>query len=133
VETKQTRLDLNMKEAKFRIWNITEGKHNGLWCEETRSVGEYFCKDGVFVIPESISRNHIVQFYTGLKDSSGEEIYEGDTLIYTSNNGKDYEAKVVFSPTVAAFVLDVSGRHLIDGKYGDFQHLYEGHSYKIKK
>jgi hypothetical protein len=129
------------REIKFRFWDTVSQKmlYNELaplYYHVPRSVyGEEIEGEAhLYSLSQLLSNpEFIAQQFTGLKDSDGEDIYEGDTLIWYSVNGKAYEAKVVFSPTVAAFVLDVSGRHLIDGKYGDFQHLYEGHSYKIKK
>jgi uncharacterized phage protein (TIGR01671 family) len=128
-----------MRQLKFRVWDKEDKKYippshiaiNGNGILLITYSGMYLNFENEHYT--HLSQKYVVQQFTGLKDSNDEDIYEGDTLIWYSQNGKDYEAKVVFSPTVAAFVLDVSGRHLIDSKYGDFQHLYEGHSYKIKK
>jgi hypothetical protein len=121
------------REIKFRVYDKLEERF--IKCDEGYQGHYVLSLKGEFHNLQNGSggNEYIVQQFTGLKDSDGEDIYEGDTLIWYSENFRIYEAKVVFSPTVAAFVLDVSGRHLIDGKYGDFQHLYEGHSYKIKK
>ena len=119
------------REIKFRAWNHTQGSWNGMWCKDIQSCGELICLNGIYVIPESISRNHTVQQFIGLLDKNGKEIYEGDIVTYTSINGKDYKAEIVFSPALAAFVLDTSRRHLLDDKYGDYYELHKDHSYEV--
>jgi uncharacterized phage protein (TIGR01671 family) len=68
------------REIKFRIWNTIEGKWNGIHDQEPKMVGELCCHKGIYLIPESASRNLIVQQFTGLLDKKGKEIYEGDVL-----------------------------------------------------
>ena len=121
------------REIKFRVYDTLEERF--IKCDEGYQGHYVLSLKGEFHNLQNGSggKEYIVQQFTGLKDSDGEDIYEGDTLIWYSENSKDYEAKVVFSPTCAAFVLDTSGRHLIDNKYGDYRHLHERHSYKIKK
>jgi hypothetical protein len=69
-----------MKELKFRIWNSVENKWNGLHHNSPRMIGELCCLNGVYLIPESVSRKLVLQQFTGLKDKNGKEICEGDII-----------------------------------------------------
>jgi uncharacterized phage protein (TIGR01671 family) len=69
-----------MRELKFRVWNSVENKWNGLHHNSRRMIGELCCLNGVYLIPESVSRNLVLQQYTGLKDKNGKEICEGDII-----------------------------------------------------
>jgi uncharacterized phage protein (TIGR01671 family) len=115
-----------MRQLKFRIWNgfqfVTKSEvyikacNGSLWDYDDGNLWSATAK---------------IQQFTGLLDKNGTDIYEGDIVTYTSNNGKDYKAEIVFSPTSAAFVLDTSGRHLLDDKYGDYYELHKDHSYEV--
>lgn len=117
---------------KFRVFDKRENHHY--------SEAEYLidCDGELFF--HDVERNELIspagvyfvlQFSTGLTDISGKEIFEGDSVFWAETNGETREAAVVFSPKLAQFVLDTSGRHLIDDKYGDYYPMHYLEQYKI--
>jgi uncharacterized phage protein (TIGR01671 family) len=120
------------RKIKFRVWD----NQNNDWLINQRIEDypvELLYSDHKFYIAHSLSNldNYVIQQFTGLLDKNGIDIYEGDVVTYTSNNGIDYKAPIVFSPTSSAFVLDTSGRHLFDDKYGDYLDLHKDREYEI--
>jgi hypothetical protein len=70
---------MNNREIKFRVWD----KEDLCWIDSSHLRINY---DGVLYLPYGIAperntKRFIIQQYTGLKDSQGVEIYEGDIIL----------------------------------------------------
>lgn len=77
-----------MREIKFRLWDDEE---------KIMIDGDSLAFEKYLPIKDLLSRDNIMQ-YTGLHDSSGKEIYEGDVL----RDGNDLYNYVVYYDTKKA-------------------------------
>lgn len=100
-----------MRSLKFRVWNTIEGRWHGIHNQEAKMVGGICCKEGIYIVSESVSRNLIVQQYTGLKDKNGKEIYEGDIVNFNE-------------PTKLAENIYMSSLYVFDFYEGSFTRPY---------
>lgn len=104
-----------MRRLKFRAWDTRWERmeyFDSLYWFEENGV-EYYTDSSGFIISSSIysdKYNAIVQQFTGIKDSSGRSIYEGDLIDFeVMVNYKEYEMlhnqEVMYDEELAMFVF----------------------------
>jgi len=115
-----------MREIKFRLWD---------------QVNEKFIYCDLFDINKSVlssvnEEDHIPQEYTGLKDENGKEIYEGDIIQWSDDEG-ERKAEVKYGigefgvHKYAGFYLEGDGRILDSDEITNMIRDKYYYSYKV--
>lgn len=95
------------KKWKFRGFD-SEGRKGWVYGDLVHNKDVYLrdrvMVGGYEVVPESVG------LFTGLKDSNGTEIYQGDVIRISYNGKIVYDAPVIWHSGYAAFMLDEGDR-----------------------
>lgn len=125
------------RQINFRVWNKRLKRFVAI--ASFSQITGANCNSGLLGVTfesnetDPATQNYedcVVQQFTGLIDRSGKKIFEGDMIEWTHKDSRE-SGPVVFSPSCAAFVIDSSGRHLIDEKYGNYIPMSKYMTYSI--
>lgn len=97
-----------MKIPKFKVWDkhIGEMFSVGIIDYTIRSV--YVKQPNGFYSERDFDRVELLQF-TGLKDKTGKEVYEGDIVRFYDDYDEEYIASVVFIDCLGAYGVKWDG------------------------
>lgn len=77
------------REFIYRIWSIKEKKYT--------MIGSLYGVEGVAHLTGCFNRaEHIIEEYTGLKDSKGNRIFENDILDFTARYKQNGPVQVIY-------------------------------------
>ena len=75
------------REIKFRAWRISSKEYVGFY-----SIGLYMFDNGeIYHGNLNVTKNYILEQFTGLTDKNNKEIYDGDIIRVCNNNNGYFE------------------------------------------
>jgi uncharacterized phage protein (TIGR01671 family) len=95
-----------MREIKFRVWDIKNKKWIDSWWLQFGSYNRLITDIGCYINLSEHSHDYIIQQFTGLKDKTGKEIYEGDILrMRSANPPQEFTYQISFCEKDARYIL----------------------------